>query len=159
MRRNGETVAVVRSANASGIFSTRFTELVGVPPSVYRRRAARDGGDAVVRGETGDRTDQDSRSAGHRAAASVTAMNVPRNRAKRWITVGPADQPGTSIVLHPPAAEPGITDDERRTIAEFTPGRVGSATRPRTATQLGTARGWYAPRTARRSTVRSSTQR
>ncbi len=37
----------------------------------------------------------------------------------RWITVGPADQPDTSIVLHPPAADPGITDDERRTIAEM----------------------------------------
>jgi catechol 2,3-dioxygenase-like lactoylglutathione lyase family enzyme len=37
----------------------------------------------------------------------------------RWITVGPADQPGTSIVLEPPAADPGITDDERRTIAEM----------------------------------------
>jgi predicted enzyme related to lactoylglutathione lyase len=38
----------------------------------------------------------------------------------RWITVGPADQPGTSIVLHPPAADPGITDDERRAIVEMT---------------------------------------
>ncbi len=37
----------------------------------------------------------------------------------RWITVGPADQPDTSIVLHPPAADPGITDDERRTILEM----------------------------------------
>jgi catechol 2,3-dioxygenase-like lactoylglutathione lyase family enzyme len=37
----------------------------------------------------------------------------------RWITVGPADQPGTSIVLDPPAADPGITDDERRTISEM----------------------------------------
>ena len=37
----------------------------------------------------------------------------------RWITVGPADQPGTSILLAPPAATPGITDDERRTIAEM----------------------------------------
>ena len=37
----------------------------------------------------------------------------------RWITVGPADQPDTAIVLHPPAADPGITDDERRTIAEM----------------------------------------
>ena len=37
----------------------------------------------------------------------------------RWITVAPADQPGTSIVLHPPAADPGTTDDERRTIAEM----------------------------------------
>jgi catechol 2,3-dioxygenase-like lactoylglutathione lyase family enzyme len=37
----------------------------------------------------------------------------------RWITVGPPNQPGTSIVLHPPAADPGITEDERRTIAEM----------------------------------------
>jgi len=36
-----------------------------------------------------------------------------------WITVGPTDQPGTSIVLYPPQATPGITDDERNTIAEM----------------------------------------
>ncbi|MGW4502848.1 VOC family protein [Micromonospora sp. NPDC004336] len=34
----------------------------------------------------------------------------------RWITVGPVGQPGTSIVLHPPAADPGVTDEERSTI-------------------------------------------
>ncbi|MDQ6945502.1 MAG: VOC family protein [Actinomycetota bacterium] len=37
----------------------------------------------------------------------------------RWITVGPVGHPATSIVLHPPAADPGVTDDERRTIAEM----------------------------------------
>ena len=37
----------------------------------------------------------------------------------RWITVGPPGQPGTSILLAPPAVDPGITDDERRTIAEM----------------------------------------
>ena len=36
----------------------------------------------------------------------------------RWITFGPAGQPGTSIVLHPPFADPGITEDERRKGAE-----------------------------------------
>jgi uncharacterized glyoxalase superfamily protein PhnB len=36
-----------------------------------------------------------------------------------WITVGPTEQPDTSIVLYPPAATPGITEDERRTIAEM----------------------------------------
>ncbi|MEV4112134.1 VOC family protein [Nonomuraea sp. NPDC049695] len=41
------------------------------------------------------------------------------NGAMRWITVGPTGQPGTSIVLHPPGVEPGITEDERRTIAEM----------------------------------------
>jgi uncharacterized glyoxalase superfamily protein PhnB len=35
----------------------------------------------------------------------------------RWITVGPAGQPGTSIVLYPPATTPGLTEDERRTLA------------------------------------------
>ncbi|ADU38277.1 VOC family protein [Variovorax paradoxus] len=37
----------------------------------------------------------------------------------RWITVGPVGQPGVSIVLYPPAATPGITDEERRTIAQM----------------------------------------
>jgi predicted enzyme related to lactoylglutathione lyase len=37
----------------------------------------------------------------------------------RWITVGPTGQPGTSIVLHPPAVDPGITEEERRTIVEM----------------------------------------
>jgi catechol 2,3-dioxygenase-like lactoylglutathione lyase family enzyme len=37
----------------------------------------------------------------------------------RWLTVGPPDQPGTSVVLEPPAADPGITEDERRTITEM----------------------------------------
>ncbi|MEW2138835.1 VOC family protein [Streptomyces sp. NPDC005409] len=37
----------------------------------------------------------------------------------RWITVGPAGRPGTSIVLEPPAVDPGLTDDERRTIVEM----------------------------------------
>ncbi len=36
-----------------------------------------------------------------------------------WITVGPPDQPDTSIVLYPPAATPGLTDQERRTVAEM----------------------------------------
>ena len=36
-----------------------------------------------------------------------------------WITVGPAGRPGTAIVLYPPEASPGITDDERRTVAEM----------------------------------------
>ncbi|GAA1071359.1 VOC family protein [Nocardiopsis composta] len=37
----------------------------------------------------------------------------------RWITVGPAGRPGTSIVLDPPSADPGVTEEERRTIAEM----------------------------------------
>ncbi|GHJ39195.1 VOC family protein [Streptomyces sp. TS71-3] len=39
--------------------------------------------------------------------------------AMRWITVGPAGRPGTSIVLEPPVADPGTGDDERRTVLEM----------------------------------------
>jgi hypothetical protein len=52
-------------------------ELVGVPPSAYRRHAARaTAGIPSWRREAGDQTDQESRSAGPRAAASVTAMDI-----------------------------------------------------------------------------------
>src|SRR6185436_5561747 len=40
-------------------------------------------------------------------------------QGNRWVTVGPPDQPDTSSVLHPPAATPELTDDERRTIFEL----------------------------------------
>jgi AraC-like DNA-binding protein len=100
-----------------GTFSSRFTELVGMPPSVYRRQAARgDGGDAVVRGEAGDQTDQESRSADPRAAASVTAMDTTIHALDHGRPCRPArhvHRPGA------PAADPGITDDERRTIVEL----------------------------------------
>jgi catechol 2,3-dioxygenase-like lactoylglutathione lyase family enzyme len=36
-----------------------------------------------------------------------------------WLTVGPPGQPDTSIVLYPPAATPGLTEDERRTVSEM----------------------------------------
>ncbi|WP_084965350.1 VOC family protein [Thermoactinospora rubra] len=37
----------------------------------------------------------------------------------RWITVGPKSQPGVSVVLYPPEGDPGVTEEERRTIAEM----------------------------------------
>lgn len=37
----------------------------------------------------------------------------------RWITVAPPNQPDTSIVLFPPEASPGLTDDEQKMIAEM----------------------------------------
>ena len=36
----------------------------------------------------------------------------------RWITVGPAGQADTAIVLHPPGATPGLSDEERRILLE-----------------------------------------
>ncbi|CCH74193.1 Glyoxalase [Nostocoides australiense Ben110] len=37
----------------------------------------------------------------------------------RWITVGPAGQPDTAIVLQPPVCDPSISEDEKRTISEL----------------------------------------
>jgi catechol 2,3-dioxygenase-like lactoylglutathione lyase family enzyme len=45
-------------------------------------------------------------------------LDVGRDKM-RWITVGPAGQPDTNLVLDPPVVDPGITDDERRTIEEM----------------------------------------
>ena len=47
----------------------------------------------------------------------------------RWLTVGPPNQPETAIVLHPPAVDPGITDEERRVVLELiAKGTYGSVT-------------------------------
>jgi uncharacterized glyoxalase superfamily protein PhnB len=55
----------------------------------------------------------------YRDALGFEVRNDVGYEGMRWITVGPPGQPGTSIVLHPPAADPGITEEERRTIAEM----------------------------------------
>jgi predicted enzyme related to lactoylglutathione lyase len=55
----------------------------------------------------------------YRDALGFEVRNDVGSGALRWITVGPAGQPDTSLLLAPPAADPGITDDERRTIAEM----------------------------------------
>ncbi|GGU66004.1 hypothetical protein GCM10010211_34030 [Streptomyces albospinus] len=95
------------------------------------------------------RIDQESRSAGHGAGSSLLDMNITIHTSSlphddpdaslafyrdvlgfevrsdvgqgrmRWITVGPAGQPDTSLLLAPPAADPGVTEDERRTISEM----------------------------------------
>jgi catechol 2,3-dioxygenase-like lactoylglutathione lyase family enzyme len=63
--------------------------------------------------------DADASLAFYRDALGFEVRNEVAYGGMRWITVGPPDQPGTSIVLHPPAATPGLTDEERRTIAEM----------------------------------------
>ncbi|MEU4716774.1 VOC family protein [Micromonospora purpureochromogenes] len=64
-------------------------------------------------------TDADAALAFYRDTLGFEVRNDVGYDGMRWITVGPPDQPGTSIVLHPPAADPSITDDERRTILEL----------------------------------------
>jgi predicted enzyme related to lactoylglutathione lyase len=110
---------------------------------------ARGGRGAFELGEVRHWAGQKSRSAGQRAAASLIGMDISIHASflphddpeaslaffrdtlgfevrgdvgsgkMRWITVGPPGQPDTSILLAPPAADPGVTDDERRTIAQM----------------------------------------
>jgi catechol 2,3-dioxygenase-like lactoylglutathione lyase family enzyme len=63
--------------------------------------------------------DPDASLAFYRDALGLEVRNDVEYGGMHWITVGPPDQPGTSIVLYPPNATPGITDDERRMIAEM----------------------------------------
>jgi catechol 2,3-dioxygenase-like lactoylglutathione lyase family enzyme len=63
--------------------------------------------------------DPDAALAFYRDALGFEVRNDVGYQGMHWITVGPAGQPETSIVLYPPRATPGITDDERRTIAEM----------------------------------------
>jgi uncharacterized glyoxalase superfamily protein PhnB len=63
--------------------------------------------------------DPDAALAFYRDTLGFEVRNDVGYEGMRWITVGPPEQPGTSIVLHPPGADPGITDDERRMIAEM----------------------------------------
>jgi uncharacterized glyoxalase superfamily protein PhnB len=64
-------------------------------------------------------TDPDASLAFYRDVLGFEVRNDVGGGSMRWITVGPPGQPGTSIVLEPPGADPGVTDDERRTIAEM----------------------------------------
>jgi uncharacterized glyoxalase superfamily protein PhnB len=63
--------------------------------------------------------DRDASIAFYRDTLGFEVRNDVEYGGLHWITVGPANQPDTSIVLYPPTATPGITDDERRTIVEM----------------------------------------
>ena len=64
-------------------------------------------------------SDPDASLAFYRDILGFEVRNDVSYKGLRWITVGPASQPDTAIVLHPPTALPGLTDDERRTILEL----------------------------------------
>jgi predicted enzyme related to lactoylglutathione lyase len=57
--------------------------------------------------------------ASYRDTLGIEVRNDVGYGGMRWITVGPADQPDTSIVLEPPAVDPGLTAEEQRTILEM----------------------------------------
>jgi predicted enzyme related to lactoylglutathione lyase len=63
--------------------------------------------------------DPDAAIAFYRDALGFEVRMDVGHAGMRWITVGPPGQPGTSVVLYPPEATPGLTDDERRTIGDM----------------------------------------
>ena len=63
--------------------------------------------------------DADAALAFYRDVMGFEIRNDVGYEGKRWITVGPAGQPEVNVVLYPPGADPGVTDDERRTISEM----------------------------------------
>jgi catechol 2,3-dioxygenase-like lactoylglutathione lyase family enzyme len=63
--------------------------------------------------------DPDAALAFYRDTLGFEVRNDVEYGGLHWITVGPAGQPDTAIVLYPPEASPGVTDDERRLIAEM----------------------------------------
>jgi len=75
--------------------------------------------DITIHGTFLPHNEPDASLAFYRDALGFEVRNDGGYGGRRWITVGPANQPGTSIVLHPPAVDPGLTDHERRTIAEM----------------------------------------
>jgi len=94
--------------------------------------------DIVIHSSYLPHNDPDAALAFYRDTLGFEVRNDVGYNGMRWITVGPPEQPGTSIVLHPPAADPGITDDERRTITEMmakgTYGGINLATKDLDAT-------------------------
>jgi catechol 2,3-dioxygenase-like lactoylglutathione lyase family enzyme len=64
-------------------------------------------------------TDPEASLAFYRDVLGFEVRNDVGYEDMRWITVGPAGQPDTSIVLTPPAIDPGLTDDERRVVREL----------------------------------------
>ena len=75
--------------------------------------------DIVIHSSYLPHNDPDAALAFYRDTLGFEVRNDVGYNGMRWITVGPPEQPGTSIVLHPPAVDPGTTDDERRTITEM----------------------------------------
>ena len=64
-------------------------------------------------------SDPDTSLAFYRDTLGFEVRNDVGYNGMRWITVGPAGQPAVAIVLYPPAASPGVTGEEERTIAEM----------------------------------------
>ena len=63
--------------------------------------------------------DKDASLAFYRDLLGFEVRNDVGYNGMVWLTLGHPDQPETSLVLNPPAVDPGVTDEERRTISEM----------------------------------------
>jgi AraC-like DNA-binding protein len=127
--------ALARGVNMSaGHLSRQFRRAYGEPPYAYLmtrrieramallRRGAEDSltaMDITIHASFLPHDDPDASLAFYRDTLGFEVRNDVGYDGMRWITVGPADQPGTSVVLRPPTADPGVTADERRTVVEM----------------------------------------
>ena len=75
--------------------------------------------DVIIHSSFLPHDDPDASLAFYRDTLGFEVRNDVEYGGMHWITVGPPDQPETSIVLYPPAATPGLTEDERRTVTEM----------------------------------------
>lgn len=64
-------------------------------------------------------TDPDASLAFYRDVLGFEIRNDVGYEGMRWVTVGPPNQADTNIVLYPPEATPGVTDEEKRTLFEL----------------------------------------
>jgi catechol 2,3-dioxygenase-like lactoylglutathione lyase family enzyme len=75
--------------------------------------------DISIHGTFLPHTDPEASLAFYRDTLGFEVRNDVGRGTMRWITVGPPGQPDVSIILTPPAVDPGITEDERRTILDM----------------------------------------
>ncbi|MFJ8623123.1 VOC family protein [Kitasatospora sp. NPDC093550] len=64
-------------------------------------------------------TDPEASLAFYRDLLGFEVRNDVGGGAMRWLTLGAPGQSGVSVVLEPPAAAPGVTEEERDTITEM----------------------------------------
>ena len=63
--------------------------------------------------------DHDKAIAFYRDALGFEVRNDVSAYGMRWVSLGPPSQPDINIVLEPPAADPGISSEDREAIADL----------------------------------------
>jgi hypothetical protein len=130
--RSGVDCVAVLTASRAGM----ITQVTSRPAAAQHLRGfpRLRRGDAVVRGEVRDQADQEPRSAGHRAAPRMTAMDIQFTRAS-----SPARRPGRIPgLLSRPTSPTGIRDCAFRDLARQPDPHPGAAlSRPKEVLRNG----------------------